>query len=93
MQPYLRVLPVPAARNELITAQTHERIILEGEEPILAVSVALLLNGQQEGMFRPFDPRVMAVTFRMVIEAAHPLYSTNPNLDVALACLSFGVCA
>jgi hypothetical protein len=93
MQPYLRVLPVPAARNELITAQAHERIILEGEEPILVVLEALLRNGQQEEMFRPFDPRVMAVTFRMVIDTAPPLYSANPNLDLALACFLFGVCA
>lgn len=75
------------------TAQTHERFILEGEEPILAVLEALLRNGQQEGMFRSFDPRVMAVTFRMVIDAAPPLYSANPNLVVALICFSFGVCA
>lgn len=77
----------------MITAQTHERIPLEGEEPILAVLEALLCNGQQEGVFRPFDLRVMAVTIWRAFDAAHPLYSANPNQDVALACFSFGVCA
>lgn len=36
---------------------------------------------------------MVAVTFRMVTDAAPPLFSANPNPDVALACFSFGVFA
>ncbi|RPJ19141.1 MAG: hypothetical protein EHM33_30765, partial [Chloroflexi bacterium] len=35
-----------AARNELMTTQTHERNILEGEEPILAALETLLRNNK-----------------------------------------------
>ena len=42
----------------------------------------LLRQGQQEGDFRPFDLRVMAVTIRRAIDAVPPLLAANPDLDV-----------
>jgi TetR/AcrR family fatty acid metabolism transcriptional regulator len=54
----------------------------ETEEPILVALEALLRKGQQEGDFRPFDLRVMAVTIRRAIDAVPPLLAVNPNLEV-----------
>jgi AcrR family transcriptional regulator len=52
------------------------------EEWILAPLEALLRQGQQEGDFRAFDLRVMAVTIRRAIDALPFLFATTPNLDV-----------
>ncbi len=52
------------------------------EEPILIDLEARLRKGQEEGVFRPFDRRAMAVTIRRAIDAVAPLYAANPNLDV-----------
>jgi TetR/AcrR family fatty acid metabolism transcriptional regulator len=54
----------------------------ETEEPILVALEALLRKGQQEGDFRPFDLRVMAVTIRRAIDAVPLLLAVNPNLEV-----------
>jgi TetR/AcrR family fatty acid metabolism transcriptional regulator len=51
------------------------------EEPVLAALEGLLRKGQQEGDFRAFDLRVMAVTIRRSIDALPPLLLANPNLD------------
>jgi len=57
------------------------------QEAILANLEALLRKGQEEGDFRSFDLRVMAVTIRRAIDAVPPLYAANSNLDVyAYAC-------
>jgi TetR/AcrR family transcriptional regulator, fatty acid metabolism regulator protein len=52
------------------------------EEWILTALEALLRQGQEEGEFRTFDLRVMAVTIRRAIDAVAPLFAANPNLDV-----------
>jgi AcrR family transcriptional regulator len=52
------------------------------EEWILAPLEALLRQGQDEGDFRPFDLRVMAVTIRRAIDAVPFLFATTPDLDV-----------
>jgi AcrR family transcriptional regulator len=52
------------------------------EEWILTALEALLRQGQEEGGFRAFDLRVMAVTIRRAIDAVAPLFAANPNLDV-----------
>jgi AcrR family transcriptional regulator len=52
------------------------------EEWILTALEALLRKGQQEGDFRPFDLRVMAVTIRRAIDAVAPLLAAKPDLDV-----------
>lgn len=52
------------------------------EEWILTALEALLRQGQEEGEFRAFDLRVMAVTIRRAIDAVAPLFAANPNLDV-----------
>jgi AcrR family transcriptional regulator len=51
------------------------------EESVLAALEALLRKGQQEGEFRVFDLRVMAVAIRRSIDALPPLFVANPNLD------------
>jgi TetR/AcrR family transcriptional regulator, fatty acid metabolism regulator protein len=53
------------------------------EEPILAALETLLRKGQQDGEFRTFDLRVMAVTIRRAIDAIPPLLAAHPDLDVA----------
>jgi AcrR family transcriptional regulator len=52
------------------------------EEWILAPLEALLRLGQEEGDFRPFDVRVMAVTIRRAIDALPSLFTSIPALDV-----------
>lgn len=51
------------------------------EEWILSTLEALLRQGQEDGEFRAFDPRVMAVTIRRAIDAVAPLLAAHPNLD------------
>jgi TetR/AcrR family fatty acid metabolism transcriptional regulator len=52
------------------------------EEWILAPLEALLRQGQEEGVFRLFDARVMAVTIRRAIDTVPFLFATSPDLDV-----------
>ncbi|HEY1387576.1 MAG TPA: TetR family transcriptional regulator [Ktedonobacterales bacterium] len=52
------------------------------QEWILAPLEALLRQGQEEGDFRPFDVRVMAVTIRRAIDALPSLFTSIPELDV-----------
>jgi TetR/AcrR family fatty acid metabolism transcriptional regulator len=54
------------------------------EEPVLAGLIGLLRKGQEEGAFRSFDPRVMAVTIRRAIDAVPPLVKAYPDLDTGL---------
>jgi len=51
------------------------------EEWILTALEALLRQGQEDGEFRAFDPRVMAVTIRRAIDAVAPLLAAHSNLD------------
>src|SRR6266567_2719673 len=51
------------------------------EEWILTALEALLHQGQEEGEFRAFDLRVMAVTIRQAIDAVAPLLAAHPTLD------------
>ena len=54
------------------------------EEWVLTALEALLRQGQEEGEFRAFDLRVMAVTIRQAIDAVAPLLAAHPNLDTDL---------
>lgn len=51
------------------------------EEWILTALEALLRQGQEDGEFRAFDLRVMAVTIRRAIDAVAPLLAAHPTLD------------
>ena len=51
------------------------------EEWVLTALEALLRQGQEEGEFRAFDLRVMAVTIRQAIDAVAPLLAAHPTLD------------
>jgi TetR/AcrR family fatty acid metabolism transcriptional regulator len=51
------------------------------EEWILSALEARLRQGQEDGEFRAFDLRVMAVTIRRAIDAVAPLLAAHPNLD------------
>jgi TetR/AcrR family fatty acid metabolism transcriptional regulator len=52
------------------------------EEPILAGLETFLRKGQQDGDFRIFDTRVMAVTMRRAIDALPHLLTAYPDLDL-----------
>ncbi len=58
------------------------RYDLPEEEPVLTALETLLRKGQQDGEFREFDTRVMALTIRRAIDAIPPLLAAQPNLDV-----------
>jgi AcrR family transcriptional regulator len=51
------------------------------QEWILTALEALLRQGQEEGEFRAFDLRVMAMTIRRAIDAVVPLLAAHPDLD------------
>ena len=51
------------------------------EEWILSALEALLCQGQEDGEFRAFDLRVMAVTIRRAIDAVAPMLAAHPSLD------------
>ena len=51
-------------------------------EPVLASLEELLRRGQQEGEFRDFSPRVMAITIRAAIDAVPAQLAVDPELDV-----------
>jgi TetR/AcrR family fatty acid metabolism transcriptional regulator len=53
------------------------------EEWILTALEARLRQGQEDGEFRAFDVRVMAVTIRRAIDAVAPLLAAHPHLDTA----------
>jgi len=63
------------------TADGKLRYAGTSEEWILSALEALLRQGQEDGEFRAFDPRVMAVTIRRAIDAVAPLLAAHPNLD------------
>jgi TetR/AcrR family fatty acid metabolism transcriptional regulator len=65
----------------LLDIVTHYRTA-EGEPLFGADLERLLRKGQEDGVFRQFDLRVMAITIRRAIDAVAPLYAANPNLDV-----------
>ena len=58
------------------------RYDVQAEEPILAGLEAFLRKGQQDGDFRTFDTRVMAVTMRRAIDALPHLLTASPDLDL-----------
>jgi len=51
------------------------------EEPDLRALEAILRQGQDEGAFRAFDLRVMAVTIRAAIDATARFLLAHPTLD------------
>lgn len=67
-----------SVRNE----QGKLRYDVTAEEPILSALEELLRMGQQEGEFRKFDTRVMAVLIRRAIDALPGLLSANRDLDL-----------
>jgi len=67
-----------SVRNE----QGKLRYDVTAEEPILSALEELLRIGQQEGEFRKFDTRVMAVLIRRAIDALPGLLSANRDLDL-----------
>jgi len=64
------------------TADGKLRYDVQAEEPILAGLEAFLRKGQQDGDFRTFDTRVMAVTMRRAIDALPHLLTASPDLDL-----------
>jgi AcrR family transcriptional regulator len=59
------------------------RFDAKAEEPILNPLEDLLRRGREEGAFREFAPRPMAMTIRRAIDAIPPQLMADPSLDVA----------
>lgn len=51
-------------------------------EPAVQALQNLLRSGQEQGEFREFSTRVMAVTIRNAIDALSPQLAANPELDL-----------
>lgn len=74
------------ALSEIMTNfRTEEgklRYDVQAEEPILAALEEFLRKGQNDGDFRTFNTRVMAITIRRAIDALPRLLVADPNLDL-----------
>lgn len=69
----------------LTTARSEDgRSFLEATtlEPRLSGLERILRTGQEEGEFRWFDTRIMAVTIAQAIDGLTPQLSANPNLEL-----------
>jgi hypothetical protein len=51
-------------------------------EPVYEAREEMFRRGQQAGEFRPFDPRVMAVTVQAAIDAMFAYWVTYPDHDL-----------
>jgi TetR/AcrR family fatty acid metabolism transcriptional regulator len=83
---YIRTHPMEmmAAREIALNFRREDgklRFGLATEEPALKALEALLRKGQHDGEFRAFDPRVMALTIRRVIDTLPHVLMANPDLD------------
>jgi len=65
------------------TAEGKLRFDQGAEEPIIAATEAIFIRGQEEGDFRPFSTRVMAITLRRAIDAVTTQTAANPSFDTA----------
>ncbi|GCE29728.1 putative transcriptional regulator, TetR family protein [Dictyobacter alpinus] len=52
------------------------------EEPVRAIPEMILRKGQRDGLFKAFDPFVMAVTLRRAIDAVPAMLEAYPELDL-----------
>lgn len=77
-----QMLALVEIANNSRTQDGRPRYTIAWQGPILADLEALLRQGQKEGNFRSFDPRVMAVTIRRAIDVVPSLIAANPDLDV-----------
>ena len=59
-----------------------QRFGMDEHEPEFARISEIFRDGQAAGEFRPFDPRVMAITLRHALDGLATLVSTDPDLDV-----------
>jgi TetR/AcrR family transcriptional regulator, fatty acid metabolism regulator protein len=75
------VIAVKEIISNLRTADGKLRYDAEANEPNIQLIEWILHKGQQEGEFRQFDPRVMALTIRATLDMAGAQLATNPNLD------------
>jgi TetR/AcrR family fatty acid metabolism transcriptional regulator len=68
--------------NNLRTSDGKRRYGIAFNEPIYEQREAMFRRGQQAGEFRPFDPRVMAVTVQAAIDEMFAYWATYPDHDL-----------
>jgi TetR/AcrR family fatty acid metabolism transcriptional regulator len=68
------------------TAEGKPRFDQQAEEPIIAATEGIFVRGHEEGAFRPFNTRVMAITLRRAIDAV----TTQAAADLAFDTESYG---
>ncbi len=64
-----------------LTKKGKRRYDPSAEEPVLEALENILRKGQQEGEFRDFNLRVMALAIRRMIDQLSPLLRADPSLD------------
>ncbi len=64
-----------------LTKKGQRRHDPSAEEPVLAALENILRKGQEEGEFREFNLRVMALAIRRTIDQLSPLLRADPNFD------------
>ncbi|NUR70855.1 MAG: TetR family transcriptional regulator [Hamadaea sp.] len=83
---FIRTHPAHIRALLEIAANTRPDSAVPAVEPDSASPVALLeqlfRQGQDAGEFRPFDPRVMALSLRAAIDAAVSELTARPDLDL-----------
>lgn len=77
----LQMLAITEIALNLRTADGALRYQLFTEPSVLEPLEALLRQGQDQGEFRAFDPRVMALSIRGAIDAAARFLVAHPHLD------------
>ena len=63
------------------TAEGKPRFDQAAEEPIIAATEGIFVRGHEEGVFRPFNTRVMAITLRRAIDAVTTQAAADPAFD------------
>lgn len=63
------------------TAEGKPRYDQAAEEPLIAATEAIFTRGQEEGDFRPFSARVMAITLRRAIDAVTTQAAADPAFN------------
>ena len=77
-----RLLALGEIFNNLRTPDGKRRYGIASNEPIYLQREEMFRLGQQAGEFRPFDPRVMAVTVQGAIDEMFAYWATYPDHDL-----------
>ncbi|MBV2365631.1 TetR/AcrR family transcriptional regulator [Streptomonospora nanhaiensis] len=77
-----QLLALGAIFTHSLTPEGRAKYGVAGSEPVYEAIESLFRNGQEAGLFRPFDPRVMAVTVQAGIDGMFGYWAAYPDHDL-----------